>query len=780
MSSDGINLITAFRGNYAKDPTFDAIIKKPKEFRNFVVEDEIVYLMQNGRRVLCVPKILVAGRSAREIIISEAHSMLAHLGATKTVNYLRDHVWWKDMVSDTKAFCDTCMTCKRSKPSNQKPYGLLNPLKVPSYPWESIGVDFVGPLPESSNRDGSFDSITVIICLLTAMVQLIPSRTNYNARQIAELMFEEIYKHFGLPRHIISDRDVLFTSTFWKRLHELLGTKLDMSSAYHPESDGSTERANRTVTQMLRQCVDNKQTDWVSKLPAIQFAINSARSESTGFAPFFLNIGRMPRSMIWNSAPATEFADIRNFALQKKLAIMSAHDSILAARVKQIRNANRKRVPAPFKEGDLVYLSTKNISFPKGLARKLIPKYVGPYRIMQDFKNQSFRIELPADLRNRGVHDVFHAALLRIHQPNDDRLFPGRLDAQIGLPESSEQEWAVDKILSHSGAGREALFEIKWKAGDITWLPYDQISHLQPLEAYLQLLEINDIAILPAGIGKPPEDDLQISLSQISFLGPSDVYKEEFLLVHPHHYETNHFPTSSAYMSTEVNTEPIPTTVDHPRLRRLSDVSFAINYLDPQDQPVANLVHAASIIEFVNFDAILRANQNRVPKRLPLGFELFSAVFNGDYAGPERFAYYCEFDEKVKTHGVPVTCELFNLKADAFAAFSKKDQAFFDDLIWVTAKQTVNRQKQFILNAHGKKPYSNPSTNAEAGSSKPKAKAAKALKFRKTKFATAKTIPANTPVMSDMSASVYADDIVMSAAGPAAADTVAEATPAKE
>ena len=124
------------------------------------------------------------------------------------------------MIADTKAYCDTCMTCKRSKPSNQKPYGLLNPLKVPSYPWESIGVDFVGPLPESSNRDGSFDAITVVICLLTAMVQLIPSRTNYNALQIAELMFEEVYKHFGLPRHIISDRDVLFTSTFWKRLHE--------------------------------------------------------------------------------------------------------------------------------------------------------------------------------------------------------------------------------------------------------------------------------------------------------------------------------------------------------------------------------------------------------------------------------------------------------------------------------------------------------------------------------------------------------------------------------
>src|SRR6266702_7457947 len=156
-------------------------------------------------------------------VISEAHSMLAHLGASKALDYLQEQVWWKDMVSDTKVFCETCITCKHSKPSNQKPYGLLNPLKVPSFLWESIGIDFVGPLLESRNRDGVFDAITVVICLLTAMVHLILSRINYNAKQLAELMFEEIYKLHGLPKNIISDRDVLFTSVFWDHLHKLLG-----------------------------------------------------------------------------------------------------------------------------------------------------------------------------------------------------------------------------------------------------------------------------------------------------------------------------------------------------------------------------------------------------------------------------------------------------------------------------------------------------------------------------------------------------------------------------
>ena len=136
-----------------------------------------------------------------------------------------------------------------------------------------------------------------------------------------------------------------------------------MSSAYHPETDGSTECANRTVTQMLRQCIGEKQSDWVAKLPAIEFAINSARSESTGYAPFFLNTGQMPKSLIWDSARSDEYPSVRTFALQRKLALISAHDSILVAPVKQMRDANRKRQLAPFKDNDLVYLSTKNIIF---------------------------------------------------------------------------------------------------------------------------------------------------------------------------------------------------------------------------------------------------------------------------------------------------------------------------------------------------------------------------------------------------------------------------------
>lgn len=115
-------------------------------------------------------------------------------------------------------------------------------------------------------------------------------------------MFEEVYKLHGLPKSIVSDCDVLFTSIFWQHLNQLIGIKLKMSSTYHPQTDGVMERANWTITQMLRQCVSKKQTDWVAKLPTIEFATNSARSPSMGYAPCFLNTGQMPRSMIWDSA----------------------------------------------------------------------------------------------------------------------------------------------------------------------------------------------------------------------------------------------------------------------------------------------------------------------------------------------------------------------------------------------------------------------------------------------------------------------------------------------
>ncbi len=132
---------------------------------------------------------------------------------------------------------------------------IVKTLPVPRRPWQSIGIDFVGPLPESHTRNGNFDMICVIIDHLTSMVHLVPTRQTYGARQIAEVIFDTVYKLHGLPERIISDRDSLFTSTFWQRLHELLGVELRLSSAYHPANrrrNGTRQPDNDTNATSMR------------------------------------------------------------------------------------------------------------------------------------------------------------------------------------------------------------------------------------------------------------------------------------------------------------------------------------------------------------------------------------------------------------------------------------------------------------------------------------------------------------------------------------------------
>lgn len=197
--------------------------------------------------------------------------------------------------------------------------------------------------------------------------------------QITEVIFEHVYKLHGLPERIISDRDPLFTSTFWQHLHKLLGTELRLLPSYHPQTDGVMEHVNCTMTQMLRQCVRPDQKDWVLCLPAVELAMIMAQSKTTGFSPFYLNYGQMLCSLIWSGE--TCYLGVNAFAQRTKEAIMATHDAIIAARMSQTIQANKHRCLSTLKEDSSVYLSTKNLNLPKGQAQKLVPKYLGPFWI---------------------------------------------------------------------------------------------------------------------------------------------------------------------------------------------------------------------------------------------------------------------------------------------------------------------------------------------------------------------------------------------------------------
>src|SRR6202000_3092861 len=171
---------------------------------------------------------------------------------------------------------------------------------------------------------------------------------------------------------------------------------------------------------------------------------------------------------------------------------------IIAARVVNTVQANRKRVGVSYKVGDLVYLSTKNISLPKGRARKLAPKYLGPFPISKVLKKgATYQLGLSDELIKRGVNNSFHASLLRPHVPNDDRRFPRRLPIQIPGFREKPEEWIVDRIATHHGKGMGSDFQIVWKAGDRTWATYREVAHLNALDPYCELMGVDTVANLP-------------------------------------------------------------------------------------------------------------------------------------------------------------------------------------------------------------------------------------------------------------------------------------------
>jgi hypothetical protein len=184
------------------------------------------------------------------------------------------------MVWDTCTFCQSCENCQRAKASNQKPVGKLHPLSISARPWDSIGMDFIGPFPEVNGKN----YIWVVICRLTSMAHLIPVHTSVIAKELSWKYLQEVVRLHGLLSTIMSDRDLKFTSKWWRELHKLIGTELLMSTLFHPQTDGQTEQMNRNIGQILRTAVRPDQKDWIEKIDMVEFAINSSISATTRYA----------------------------------------------------------------------------------------------------------------------------------------------------------------------------------------------------------------------------------------------------------------------------------------------------------------------------------------------------------------------------------------------------------------------------------------------------------------------------------------------------------------
>lgn len=278
-------------------------------------------------------------------------------------------------------------------------------------------MDLIEGLPKS---DG-YDCILVVVDRLTKMALFIPTSRDLTAESLASLYLEHVFSKHGIPQSVISDRGSEFTSRFWRSFTKLLGIELCFSTAYHPESDGQTERTNQSLEQYLRMYLNYKQDDWVRLLPLAEFAYNNMPHSATTVSPFFANKGYHPRSIFTPADTQVHSPAARNNVAG--LADLHDHlqEQMTIAASAAAHFYNRRRSPAPdFKNGQLVWLDARNIKTTRPM-KKLDLQYLGPFPIIEKVSPLAYRLELPSSMGH--IHNVFHVRLLERYDKNT---IPGR------------------------------------------------------------------------------------------------------------------------------------------------------------------------------------------------------------------------------------------------------------------------------------------------------------------------------------------------------------------
>jgi hypothetical protein len=446
------DVLSCVRRAYGDDPRFkdDQFTSRYRQIDGFYFRSD-----PHHKHRLVVPNI----DAVKNAILYECHDrpFVGHVGTSKTLKLAERSYWWPNMEQSVRRYVQSCPSCQANKDSNQKPGGLLQPLPVPEEPWESVSMDFIIHLPTTKQ---GHDAIFVVVDRLTKMVYLIPTYTKSSASDVARLYRDHVFVHHGYPKNFITDRDSRFNSQFWRDLQTQLGIDSCMSTAYHPQTDGQTERTNRILEDMLRHFVNPLQDNWDEHLPCAQFAINNSYQESIKTTPFRLNTGRDPqtplswrikdlsakdlkkRQQAWGlhvPSPKTPAVDEFISTMQHDLSI--AKSALHAARERQKHYADRKTRPLEFKEGDQVMLSTQNLRLKVPGTPKLMPKWLGPLKVLKRVSPVAYKVTLPPALR---VHDVFHVSLLK---PFHSR---GHVEPQpFSFIEDGQEYFRVERIISH-------------------------------------------------------------------------------------------------------------------------------------------------------------------------------------------------------------------------------------------------------------------------------------------------------------------------------------------
>jgi hypothetical protein len=361
ITSDLINEIKeAQKGNEGMGKIRARKIKG--EAKEFTIDDDgtIWY-----GKCLVVPKNF----ELRQKILAEAHEyqFSIHTGSNKMYLDVRKKFWWPHMKREVAHYVAECDTCQRVKAEYLKPTETLQPLPIPSWKWEDISMDFITGLPHTLH---GYNSIWVIVDRLTKSAHFLLVKSSYTVAKYAELYLTKIVCLHGVPKTIVSDRGPQFTAHFWESLHDAMGTTLTFGTAYHPQTDGQTERVNQILEDMLRACTIIYGKDWETCLPFAEFSYNNSFQASIGMSPFEALYGRSCRTPLNWSESGERWYFGPDIVIEAEKKVKMIQERLQTAQLHQKHYADRRRRQIEYKVGDHVYLKVSPFKRNKKISRK--------------------------------------------------------------------------------------------------------------------------------------------------------------------------------------------------------------------------------------------------------------------------------------------------------------------------------------------------------------------------------------------------------------------------
>ena len=424
----------------------------------------------------------------RRGILEKNHDSLyaGHFAIERTYDLLCRKFYWPTMKKDVREYCDSCAVCQGSRVYRGKQAGLLQPLPAAKRLNERIAVDFITGLPDSKGYDGvAYNAIAQVNDAFSKRIICWPTWKDLTAAQFMTQLEANWIKHHGPPGAIVSDRGPQFVAEVFAEILLRIGVQQRLSTAFHPQTDGQTERNNSTIEQYLRMFCNYEQNDWVRLLPIAEFVYNRTKHASTGKAPFELIYSADNVPDIWfrdredAGLEGLRNADAEDHARRLREAKEYAYANILKSQKWQKENYDKRRKDLNFKIGDKVWLNLKNVSTERPM-KKLDRRSLGPLRVINKIGEMAYQLELPHGLQ---IHDTFHVSLLRPHIQRRGERTPSPEPIRV-RGDDSRKEYVVQEIVDSRIANKQLLYRVRWKGytpEEDTWEPSRGLRKAQKL-----------------------------------------------------------------------------------------------------------------------------------------------------------------------------------------------------------------------------------------------------------------------------------------------------------